>query len=488
MTQQTPIEKSSGVTRTEQLLADLCERTFLRLWSYPNPFKDDGKELCDLLVVFENDVIIFFDRESRRFEKSNKDTIVSWNRWKKEAVDKQIATAHGAERYIKRGSKIFLDSKCNTEFPIPILPNARVHKVVVAHGAAEACAQFSDQNVYGSLAVSYGDDQFSMGFPFSIDLDKNDIVHVLDSENVTRIFSTLDTLFDFTTYLREKERAIKELDFLVYCGEEDLVAHYLLNYSEERNKYEIGFHDRDYNSLLIGEGEWSDFEKKPAFNRRVSANKVSYFWDEIIQRTCSNALDGTIQGQANLLTGPSALHEMAREPRFSRRAISEAMIEAINNFPESNDPIVRNLSFMPSFYEGVGYVFLQLKCINKGDYESEYRPKRQAFLEIACGAARNKFSHLKKVIGIAIDAPKYESRNSEDFALLICDKWTEEQAQKYREANHLIGFFESPNLQQTYRKVTDFPVPEKRTRRIKIGRNDPCPCGSGKKYKKCCLK
>ncbi|MBK3517601.1 SEC-C domain-containing protein [Carboxylicivirga sp. N1Y132] len=22
---------------------------------------------------------------------------------------------------------------------------------------------------------------------------------------------------------------------------------------------------------------------------------------------------------------------------------------------------------------------------------------------------------------------------------------------------------------------------------VKTGRNDPCPCGSGKKYKKCCL-
>jgi uncharacterized protein YecA (UPF0149 family) len=22
----------------------------------------------------------------------------------------------------------------------------------------------------------------------------------------------------------------------------------------------------------------------------------------------------------------------------------------------------------------------------------------------------------------------------------------------------------------------------------KVGRNDPCPCGSGKKYKRCCLK
>lgn len=22
---------------------------------------------------------------------------------------------------------------------------------------------------------------------------------------------------------------------------------------------------------------------------------------------------------------------------------------------------------------------------------------------------------------------------------------------------------------------------------LKLGRNDPCPCGSGKKYKKCCI-
>src|SRR5215210_7573717 len=26
-----------------------------------------------------------------------------------------------------------------------------------------------------------------------------------------------------------------------------------------------------------------------------------------------------------------------------------------------------------------------------------------------------------------------------------------------------------------------------RRRLMKVGRNDPCPCGSGKKYKKCCL-
>jgi preprotein translocase subunit SecA len=31
----------------------------------------------------------------------------------------------------------------------------------------------------------------------------------------------------------------------------------------------------------------------------------------------------------------------------------------------------------------------------------------------------------------------------------------------------------------------DKPATFKRTTR-KVGRNDPCPCGSGKKYKQCC--
>ena len=36
-----------------------------------------------------------------------------------------------------------------------------------------------------------------------------------------------------------------------------------------------------------------------------------------------------------------------------------------------------------------------------------------------------------------------------------------------------------------YRQTTNhsFDLPES-----KVGRNDPCPCGSGKKYKKCCLR
>lgn len=31
-------------------------------------------------------------------------------------------------------------------------------------------------------------------------------------------------------------------------------------------------------------------------------------------------------------------------------------------------------------------------------------------------------------------------------------------------------------------------IKEQNMKRVNIGRNDPCYCGSGKKYKKCCLK
>jgi preprotein translocase subunit SecA len=29
-------------------------------------------------------------------------------------------------------------------------------------------------------------------------------------------------------------------------------------------------------------------------------------------------------------------------------------------------------------------------------------------------------------------------------------------------------------------------APKTAKKEVKVGRNDPCPCGSGKKYKKCC--
>lgn len=49
--------------------------------------------------------------------------------------------------------------------------------------------------------------------------------------------------------------------------------------------------------------------------------------------------------------------------------------------------------------------------------------------------------------------------------------------------NEIFELMEKPHL----RPLPKEPFKIKAERQEKIGRNDPCPCGSGKKYKKCCM-
>jgi len=458
------------------------------VWSYANPFNADRKELCDVIAVFENHVFLFFDRESRKFDNGG-EIEITWERWQKEAVQKQITTARGAARYVaQHPDGIYLDAKCTIPLPIPIgSDNVAIHKIVVAHGAKEACKEFSDGNVYGSLAITYSEP--SSGAPsslFMINLEKADPVHIFDSHNLEIVLTELDTFYDFVTYISEKERAIQDLDCLVYCGEEDLLAHYFLNFDSEKRRHFIGTTDTTVNGVGIGEGEWRDFSQSEPYKLKKAADKPSYLWDNLIQRTGQNALDGKLLGNGDVFNARSAIHVMAREPRLQRRVLSDIMTRAIQGFPDAGNDIMRNLSFMPSYFEGTGYVFLQLRHPHITDYDGEYRPIRQHMLRIACGAAKNKFPGIKKVVGIAIDAPKYTRKNSEDFILLDCAEWSEETRAQYDEENNAFQFFGTAAAETHKMVAREFPAAEASSRPQKIGRNQKCPCGSGKKYKKCC--
>lgn len=486
------IEKSGGFTDTERLLATFCERSFLKLWSYPNPFKDDGHELCDLLAVFGNSVFIFFDRQSVIPDESDKDPQVLWDRWKGNVIDRQVKTAHGAERYIRAGKPIFIDSKRTTPFPLVIdLDNVVIHKIIVAHGAKEACEKASSENIYGSMAITYGKPNSSPTQQFHVDIDKDKPVHIFDSHNLPIVLTELDTVSDFSTYLEEKTRAIAKFDYLSYCGEEDLLAHYLLNYDETSKLHVIGpKEDSDkVNGVLIGEGEWHDFIKTEVYKNTKKEDRISYFWDELIQRTCQNALEGTLGGNSDIHRGESAIFEMVKEPRFVRRALADRILSAVERFPDKTNQFTRQVTFLPSFQKNVGYVFLQLRVPDSIKSEHDYREKRQTLLEIACGAAKNKFPNLIKVIGIGIDAPKFAGgTNAEDFILLECETWPNETRAYYEEQNSEWRFFGTTALRQYNDRVTQFVPPQNvkaKTKPQKIGRNELCPCGSGKKYKKC---
>lgn len=484
--------KSTGVTETERLLAEFCERSFLKLWSYPNPYKDDAHELCDLLAVFENHVFIFFDRENELADSLDKDPQILWDRWKRNVIDRQVRTAHGAERYIRSGRPIFLDRKSSVPFPLPIdIDRMIVHKIIVAHGAKEACKKASGANVYGSLAITYCENVGASPHLFMIEIDKRNPVHIFDSHNLPIILGELDTVYDFATYLDTKLEAVAALDALNYCGEEDLLAHYYLNFDSATKHHLIGTKDPTINCVMIGEGEWHDFIETETYKNTKRANQISYMWDELIQRTCQNAMNGTLGGNSDLLSGgSSAIYEMAKEPRFVRRAIADRMYHSINAFPETSGKLARNVSLIPSFYNDKAYVFLQLKVDAAMRAEPKYRDKRQTILEIACGAAKNKFPNLNTIIGIAIDAPKFVKENSEDFILMSCEVWTDEMRAHYEAGNEEWDFFCSPTLKEHRGSVTEFlptsKQPQPQEIREKIGRNKTCPCGSGKKYKNCC--
>ena len=452
------ITKSLGFTQTERLLADLCDKSFLRLWSYPNPIKDDGHEFCDLLAVFENHVFIFFDREVTIEDSTDKDPLVQWKRWKSKVIDAQIKTAHGAERYLKSGRSLYLDGKRTVSFPLPIDHRTMiVHKIIVAHGAMKACKQFSDANVYGSLGIMYGEASNDLPFPFMISIDRQKPVHIFDSHNLPIILNELDTVFDFSRYLEAKIEVIKHLDCLSYCGEEDLLAHYFFNYDAEEKRYFIGTKDKSFNSVHIGEGEWKDFVELDLYKNKKTADKVSYFWDELIQRTTQNSLDGTLMGDAGLLTGDrSAITEMAMEPRFMRRALSNNIFKTVDSFPNPNGSIMRKISFFPSFFPRKAYVLLQLWVPEEIRSLPDYRTKKQQMLEIACGSAKNKWREYDKIVGIAVDAPKYFTEIAEDFVLMDCTNWTDDIRDKYLEENKLLGFFESPSMIRHEQHITDF--------------------------------
>ncbi len=487
------IIRSTGVNETEKILSQICDNTFLKLWVYPNPYMKIAKELCDVLVIFENHIFIFSVKDITF--NLEKDINVAWKRWKRKAIDESIEQLERAEDWIKKyPDKIFLDSRCNKNLPIKVnVENCKIHRVVVAHGAAEACKNFSDKNIYGSLAMAYTDEPLGppnegFEFPFFVNLRRNKVFHVFDSFNLEIILGELDTISDLLWYFEAKEEAIRKYELLNYCGEEDLLAHYLFNFDDKKKRHFIGTKRKDINGLHIGEGEWSDFIKTGPYFRKKNEDQISYFWDTLLQKTLQNAIEGTLLGDADIYNGQSAIIEMAKEPRFHRREIAKAIWNSINMMPDFGGKLGRNLSSYPSFFPDKRYVFLQLTPVKDRDYDTEYRPLRQSMLKIACGVEKIKRPKSKKIIGIAIDAPKYAgSKNSEDFILLDCKNWSNEDAEYYKGENKLFNFFETGEVQERREKRYEFPQAKRSTisKKQKLGRNSQCHCGSGKKYKYC---
>jgi len=386
-------------TPTEAFVHAVCRQSFLSLWSYASPEgKTHGREMCDILVVCDPDIIIFSVKEVRPTKHA--DDAVRAQRWVRAAVDESVDQVYGAERFIQSDKHRHIRQEDGSDaLPYPPKDVRRIHRVAVALGGD------------GHFPLSFGD--FGKGF-----------VHVFDERSFSILTSNLDTITDFVDYLRAKEELFSTRTDVRFALEEDILAVYL-----HGNR---SFPPADL--MLIEEGSWAEFEKKPEVQEKRAADEISYVWDRLIERIGRDVAARNMLFENTLSEDESVLRVMARENRFNRRILGQGLVSF---FESSTEGRVRS-RVVPSL-SGIGYVFLATP-------RDEDRGKRNDELEMRCFVVRHRIAPMETVIGIGTEVKTGEPGSSWDIHLLHIpnDEFTDEFREKAEEMSTAFGYFSNP--------------------------------------------
>lgn len=179
------------MTPSEELVFRLCTKSFLSLWSYARPRGKKGKELCDVLVVCDPDVVIFSVKEVK--SKGAGASESEADRWRREAIEESANQIYGAERWLRTAEHV-IPADRTPGLPLPKVDERRVHRIAVALG--------------NKGEVPFGGGDHGKGH-----------VHVLDERALDVLMSELDTIADFTDYLRAKEALLSRTRVLGEGGD-----------------------------------------------------------------------------------------------------------------------------------------------------------------------------------------------------------------------------------------------------------------------------
>lgn len=379
------------MTPSEELVFKLCRQSFLSLWSYANPLNGAGKELCDVLVVCDPDVLIFSVKEIQAAASGNID--VDWKRWTRRAIEESAKQIYGAERWLGTASHV-ITSAGNQGLPLPDPAVRRVHRIAVALGSQ------------GEIPIAAQD--FGKGY-----------VHVFEEGSLDILMKELDTITDCTDYLRAKETLL-ETTMVMVPGEENLLALYLRG----GRKFE---HKPDQ---LIVEGDlWEHLAKDEAYQARRRADRDSLWFDEIIERFCRDAIAGTLEPGSTMSDTERLVRVMARESRFNRRILGKSFKEFYDKAAKKE--IDARMAPSPS---GVVYVYLALdRTISR-----ELRSKE---LSLRCVVARGLHPGSTTVIGLATERYEGKPGLSFDGCYLHLPEWTEERQRAMERIQKDCGYF-----------------------------------------------
>lgn len=394
------------MTSSEKIVFDLCKNSFLSFWSFYSPIGKKDKELCDVLVVCEPDIIIFSIKEINVIDSGNIDTDIE--RWTKKAIKKSTDQIYGAERIINLQEEILLNDG-KTIIKLPKTNFSNIYRIAVAFGRGE------------KFPLSYGD--FGKGF-----------VHVFDEISIKIILRELDTIRDFIDFLNAKQQYLTSNIRQIATSGEDYLALYLQN----GNQFPKGI-----DLLFLGDDLWEGYSKTLKYKKEKEENRISYVWDGIIENLYSDFISGTLLQTISRENLELAIRDMNKESRFSRRQISQLLKEVIGT--DSGEETVNSRIVKPDIPNANVYVFLTRPY--------EIRENRIKELEMRCFVARSLYQDAKIVIGIATE--KY--KKGQGFSLDICyhnfPVWTKENQIQAEQLKSELNLFN--NLKISIKKSNE---------------------------------
>jgi len=444
----TKLKKSSGLTPSEQILADLCEHSFLDIWSFPNLANDSGlskngtgKELCDLLVVFGNDIIIFSDK-SCAYPHTGSPRL-DWQRWYRRSIADSAKQIRGAERWIRTyPDRIYLDRSCKQKIPLA-LPEAsamHIHRICIGLGANERLQQATGAR---SLAISPTVDGDAETFAVGRVTNSETWIHVLDEQSLYTLLRELSTVSDFVEYLRAKEDLIQSDHLLRAESESDLLAYFL-------------WHGRNFASpsaqLLIDGSLWDRFTSNPHYQTRQEEDEISYFWDGLITYFNKQYVNEQLEIGNDIEVGDyePSIRIMAGESRFDRRVLSKAILERAERAKDSYIG-----SILQSRRPEIGYVLLIGPGSSKEEH-AEYRKHRSAQLVLRCHVAKFVQPQWQHIVGIALDARGVKG-SSEDLVFMDVSNWGSEEFSRAEKMQQDLGYFLPGKRLETRVQETEYP-------------------------------
>lgn len=381
------------MTRSEKFVYNICNKTFLSLWSFPNPLGKKGKELCDVLVICEPDIIIFSVKEIN-IKGSDK---VAVKRWKQRAIDESVKQIYGAERYLNSTNNIILKDK-KTNIELNKEKKWRIHRIAVCFGRGE------------NLPLAFGD--FGKGF-----------VHVFDEKSFQIVLVELDTIRDFLDYLTKKELLVKSNKKLFLMGEEDLLGFYLSN--------GLSFPE-DADTIIFHDDIWKGLQNDKDYKKYKEDIKVSYQWDKIINILIDDYRDNKLVKETSRDDLELTLRDMSRENRQSRKILSEKFLDFIGYYgePKSTARFIKSL-------ENPELIYLFLLG------ELKDRDHRVKELHLRSLVVRYINKDCKRVVGIATE-PYTQKGFSLDFAYLHLPVMTNDTKEKVKMIINDLGYFKNP--------------------------------------------